>query len=151
MTARRGGIMDEILSYLRLKNRYYGKFLNLSERFLGLAEETRWSELEFLADNRERILNILRYFDCKIAALFQNPLVARADLSRYRNEVRELLDERERIARKIVERDLELISAIDEMKSETISELKKNVETRQQLGSFAPVPPALAGKPIKSV
>lgn len=143
--------MDEILSYLRLKNRYYGKFLALSERFLKLEEDRRWGELEYLTDNRERILNILRYFDCKIATLFQNPLVARADLSRYRGEVRELLDERERIARRIVERDLELISLIDEMKSETIAELKKSVETRQQLGSFSPLPTTPTRKPIKSV
>jgi hypothetical protein len=54
-----------------------------------------------------------------------------------------MMDRRVELAHKIVELDLQLIAKMDEMKTETIRELKRTVETSQQIGAFdAPVPGA---------
>ncbi|MEZ4749702.1 MAG: hypothetical protein R3B54_03465 [Bdellovibrionota bacterium] len=128
--------MDELLGYLKLKNQYFEKFLKVTRQFLQSSDEQKWHDISFFVDNRERILNIIRYFDHKIARLFNAQQMENVDVVRYRPEVKKLLHERERLAKKIVKMDLELISTIDEMKSETIGELKRSMDAKRQLNSF---------------
>lgn len=128
--------MDELLGYLKLKNQYFEKFLKVTRQFLQSTDTQKWNDVSFFVDNRERILNIIHYFDHKIAKIFNDPKMASVDVVRYRPEVKSLLDERERLAKKIVKLDLELISTIDDMKSETIGELKKSLDSKKQLESF---------------
>ncbi len=143
--------MEQIINYLDLKNKYLEKFYSVSKKFLESHIDTKWLEIEFFVDNRERILNIIHYFDQKVASLFKAPEVWGKDLSAYRPRVKELFAEREKLAKKIVDLDLALISAIDEMKSETITELKKTINKKIQLNSFsAAVQPPTLRKPVKS-
>ncbi|MCB0405085.1 MAG: hypothetical protein KDD51_09885 [Bdellovibrionales bacterium] len=128
--------MEELLGYLKLKNQYFEKFLKVTRQFLQCSDEQKWNDISFFVDNRERILNIIRYFDHKIARLFNAQQMASVDVVRYRPEVKKLLQDRERLAKKIVKLDLELISTIDEMKSETIGELKRSLDSKRQLKSF---------------
>lgn len=134
--------MEEVLHYLELKNQYYEKFHNITAKFLAQTAENRWDDMEFFVDNRERILNIIRSFDFKIASLFEAADLAERDLDIYRPRVKQLLDQRAEWASRIVAQDLELISRIDEMKSDTIRELKRTVETSQHVGSFEDVAPS---------
>jgi hypothetical protein len=143
--------MEEILHYLELKNQYYEKFCSMSAKYLARTYDNRWEDLSFFVDNRERILNIIRSFDFKIAKLFGEIDPTALDLSMYRPRVKALLDRRSELAKKIVEVDLELISRIDEMKTETIRDLKKTVETAHQMESFNTVAiPPRSRKPYKS-
>lgn len=128
--------MEEVIHYLDLKNQYYEKFYSLTSKFLVQAEQDHWNEIEFFVDNRERILNIIRSFDFKIAAIFDGLDMSQNEVEAYRERVKTLLDKRAEIANKIVAKDLELIAKMDEMKSETIRELKKTMETSHQVGSF---------------
>jgi hypothetical protein len=130
-----GETMEEVLHYLQLKNQYYEKFLTISQRFLEQANQNKWDELEFFVDNRERILNIIRSYDFKVARAFQKAEI-KGDTEYYGKRVRELLDKRTQLASKIVALDLELITKIDEIKSETVRELKRTVETQHQIDSF---------------
>lgn len=136
--------MEEVLHYLELKNRYYEKFHSITAKFLAQTAQGNWDDLEFFVDNRERILNIIRSFDFKIANLFEAADVSGEDVELYRPRVKALLDARTQWADRIVQQDLELISRIDEMKSDTIRELKRSVETAQQLESFEEVAPSPA-------
>jgi hypothetical protein len=63
--------MEEVIHYLEMKNHYYEKFQTITEKFLQQANQDRWDEIEFFVDNRERILNIIRSFDFKIAEAFE--------------------------------------------------------------------------------
>ncbi len=143
--------MEEILHYLELKNQYYEKFCSMSTKYLAKTYDNRWEDLTFFVDNRDRILNIIRSFDFKIAKLFNEIDPTAIDLTMYRPRVKALLDRRSEIAKRIVEVDLELISRIDDMKTETIRDLKKTVETSQQVETFAAVTMAhRPRKPVKS-
>lgn len=132
--------MHEVLRYLELKNQYYEKFHSITQKFLDQTNQDKWDDLELVVDNRERILNIIHSFDHKIALHFQELNLSNDEMEQYRREVKRLMSIRGEWAEKIVTLDLELISKLDEVKSETIRELKKTVETSQQVGAFQGVP-----------
>lgn len=130
--------MEEVLHYLELKNQYLEKFHSITKKFLDQVRQDRWDDLELFVDNRERILNIVHSYDFKIANRFSKLDVSPAQLETWRGAVKDLLDTRETIAKKIVALDLELITKMDEIKNETVKELKRTLETSQQINSFAP-------------
>ena len=134
--------MEEVLEYLQMKNQYYEKFLSVTIKLLEQARRNQWDELEFYVDNRERILNIIRSFDHKIARVFKDESLSDTEMELYRPQVKRLLQQRAEIANRIVAVDLELISKIDEMKSETIKDLKKTITTESQLSAFTNRTPA---------
>jgi len=128
--------MEEVIHYLEMKNHYYEKFQAVTEKFLQMANQDCWDEIEFFVDNRERILNIIRSFDFKIAAAFEQIDFTAFNPDMYRERVKGLLDRRAVLGNKIIALDLELIAKMEETKSETIRELKRTLETNQQIGSF---------------
>jgi hypothetical protein len=140
--------MEEVLYYLELKNQYYEKFYSTTGKFLESARQNRWEDIEFFVDNRERILNIIRSYDFNIAKAFQVLDLSQQDVHLYRTRVKALLDKRADLANKIVALDLELVSRIDEVKSESLRELKKKVESNHDLHSFSTAP--LSTRPPKS-
>jgi hypothetical protein len=128
--------MEEVIHYLDLKNQYYEKFQTMTAKFLESANQERWDDIESFVDNRERILNIIRSFDFKIAQAFDQVDMGTCDVTFYRPRVKAMLDKRIELAHKIVALDLELISKMDELKSDTIRELKRTVETTHQMSAF---------------
>jgi len=58
------------------------------------------------------------------------------ETKQYKAQVKELIATRQVVADKIFAADLELIGRIDEVKSETIKELKQSLETANQINAF---------------
>ena len=144
--------MEEVIHYLELKNQYYEKFYTITSKFLDQIIRDDWKGLDLVVDNRERILNILRSFDMKIAELFDRLDVQQTQVDLYRSRVKSLMDKRTEWVNKIVRLDLDLIAKIEDVKTDTIRELRRTVETGQQLHSFEENsgPPKL-GKPVKEI
>jgi hypothetical protein len=130
--------MEEVIEYLQMKNHYYEKFYSLTAKFLAQVQKNNWDDISFFVDNRERLLNIIRSFDYKISRVFDESQLSEGALVKLRPQVKALLDKRAELASKIVNIDLELISKIDEYKSDAIRDLKKSVETKSQVDSFNP-------------
>ena len=143
--------MEEVIYYLELKNKYYEKFLSVTEKFLQQVQADRWDNVEYFVDNRERILNIIRSYDFKIAELFQQVDIGSNRLEAYGERVKEILERRETLGKKIMDQDLELIGKIDEVRCETIKELKKTQDTGQKLHSFSTPLPAAKRKLPKDI
>lgn len=139
--------MEEVLHYLDLKNRYYEKFITLTERFLTEARAEQWDRLPEVADSRERILHILRSFDFKIANLFDDLDLGHFHLEPYRDRVKSHFTRREELVQKIVALDLELISRLDELKSEALKDIRSRVETGSPASEDV-VKPVEARKPV---
>lgn len=135
--SKTGVTMEEVIYYLDLKNKYYEKFLSVTEKFLTQVQQDRWDNVDYFVDSRERILNIIRSYDFKIAELFQRVNVDSTRLEGYGDRVKEILERREALGKKIMDQDLELIGKVEEVRSETIRDLKKTQETGQKLHSFA--------------
>ena len=130
--------MEEVLHYLELKNQYYEKFYHLTLKFIDQVEKDQWADIDLFVDNRDRILNIINSFDHKIAKCMQQMHLTDLELRRYKTQVKELIAIRQAVAEKIFAADLELISKIDDVKSETIRELKQSLETANQINAFTP-------------
>jgi len=128
--------MEEVLHYLEMKNHFYEKFYTITKKLLDQVARNDWTDLEFFVDSRERILNIIRSFDAKISCVVEleggklNPQKEDKAL------MNQMMKARKYLADKILELDLQVIAAIDEYKNETIRELKKTVETQQQMNAF---------------
>ncbi|NBX93282.1 MAG: hypothetical protein EB078_00890 [Proteobacteria bacterium] len=139
--------MEEVLQYLEMKNHYYEKFYSITRKFLDQIAQNDWKDLDFFVDSRERILNIIRSFDAKISKVIEQSNASKPVNDGDKMMMNRVIEKKRRIADKIVDLDLQLISAIDEYKNETIRELKKTVETQQQIDSFeknaAPIKPLL--------
>lgn len=133
--------MDDVLQYLEMKNHYYEKFFALSKKFLDQVSMGKWDDLEYFVDNRERILSIIRSFDFQISKAMEGRKVTEDETSQYKESIKTFLGKRTELAAKIVALDLELISRIDDHKSDTIKELKKTVETQQHVASFTKTTP----------
>lgn len=128
--------MEEVIEYLQMKNHYYEKFYEITKRFLDKANQDNWQDLDFFVDNRDRLLNIIRSLEYKIARAFKDAENHGQDIEAYKETVQRLLIKRKEIGERIVALDLELIAKIDELKSDTIQELKKTVETQNQIDVF---------------
>jgi hypothetical protein len=128
--------MESILHYLELKNQYFEKMYQMTLKQLKLCQEGQWDELELFVENRERILNIIRSYDFKIAREFKQIEGEGALLNKYSLDVKKLLDQRKMIAEKIVKIDIEVISKMEEIKNDTIKDLKKTVETNHYMQAF---------------
>jgi hypothetical protein len=132
--------MEEVLAYLELKNRYYEKFYELTRKFTAGTLENRWDGIDLFIDSRERILNIIRSFDFKVATVFEKIALDPDQINEYRHRVKEILERRDLLVKKIVSLDLELMQRMDEVKSETIRELKHSISMTQQVQSFSKDP-----------
>ena len=64
--------MEEVIHYLEMKNKYYEKFFTISTKFLEETNSDQWDNLSFFVENRERLLNIIRSLDQKIARAFKD-------------------------------------------------------------------------------
>lgn len=128
--------MEEVIQYLEMKNNYYEKFLEISLKFLTETKNNHWDNLQFFVENRERLLNIIRSLDQKIARSFNTSNNNEEEMNSYRDTLKRLFERKKALGDKIINLDLQLISKIDTMKSQTIKQLKTNLETTQQLDSF---------------
>lgn len=129
--------MEKVLYYLDLKNNYYEKMYAMTLKQSEKAARGDWADLELFVENRERILNLLRSYDFKIATSFEKEQHRGAELNQYAEAVKILLENRKIWADKIIALDLLLMSKMEEFKNETIRELKKTVETQHQVHAFS--------------
>lgn len=129
--------VEQIVHYLELKNQYYEKFHSMTRKFIESSQKDEWSDLQFFVENRERVLKIIQYFDHKVATLLQAVPSESPEVESHRARVQELMKARYDMGQRILEQDLELISRLEELKSETIRELKKVQDFGQKLHSYA--------------
>lgn len=128
--------MEEVIHYLEMKNKYYEKFFNISTKFLSETNNDQWSNLQFFVENRERLLNIIRSLDQKIARAFKESNASEDEMNSYRESLKKLLNRKNYLGEKIISIDLQLISKIDTMKNQTIKNLKSTLKTHQQIDTF---------------
>jgi soluble cytochrome b562 len=128
--------MEEVIQYLQMKNKYYEKFFSISTKFLEETNSDRWDNLSFFVENRERLLNIIRSLDQKIARAFKDSSTNEDEMNSYRDTLKNLFDKKKSLGEKIIAIDLQLISKIDAMKTQTIKKLKSTLKTTHHLDSF---------------
>ncbi|MFM8314409.1 MAG: hypothetical protein ACKOA8_09005 [Deltaproteobacteria bacterium] len=128
--------MEEVIHYLEMKNKYYEKFFTISTKFLEETNSDQWDNLSFFIENRERLLNIIRSLDQKIARAFKDSSTTEEEMNSYRETLKKLFDRKKVLGDQIINIDLMLISKIDMMKTQTIKKLKTTLKTHHHIDSF---------------
>lgn len=125
--------MSRIINLINQKNHYLEKFYSANESEILNFVAGDFSNLESFYQNREKILEMIKYIDGQIEAASSegNELSATE-----RKEVSEGLAIKDEYVNRILGQDLEILATIEDAKSSIIRELQDVRKTRKAVGSY---------------
>lgn len=126
--------MTRIIQLLDQKNHYLEKFYALGEEALTELSKGQFNDIESFYDNREKILEMIRYIDFEVNEA-QNQITEEVD-SVSRQEVKERLKVKEVYVSQILDQDLSIMSFIEQVKSEIIRELQQVKQAKKAVGGY---------------
>lgn len=125
----------KLVELLDEKNQYLEKFFELNETELHNFADGLFDNVEMFYQSREKILDIIRCID----ALVDDEVTAMTDNAvtpAVRAEIQELMDHKDRLAKQILGQDLQVLSAIEDEKSNIIRELKNTKQSRKMINAY---------------
>jgi isocitrate dehydrogenase kinase/phosphatase len=135
-----------LIELLDQRNHYYEKFLSLSDRQVELLSLGQYQELDDFYEQREKILEIIRYIDNQIGeATAQISEVHPQD----RIAVKERLAIKDNYVARIVDEDLKILGFIEEAKNLIIQELHQITKYRKVVKGYRSQSPG--GKSVDEV
>jgi hypothetical protein len=128
--------MDTIINLLKDKNYHLLKFYQLNETELLNFAEDNFDNLETFYQARETILDLIRCIDRLIDAAsnaHENP----KDISdQNKKEMIMCMAEKNEVVTKILSQDLQILSAIEQAKSNIIKELRQVQGAKKAVGAY---------------
>jgi hypothetical protein len=128
--------MDTIINLLKDKNYHLQKFYQLNESELLNFAEDNFDNLEVFYQARETILDLIRCIDRLIDAAsnaHENP----GQISdRNKREMITCMSEKNELVTKILSQDLQILSVIEQAKSEIIKELRQVQGAKKAVGAY---------------
>lgn len=126
--------MTRIIQLLDQKNHYLEKFYALGEQTLTQLSEGRFNDIEGFYQNREKILEMIRYIDFEVNEAQQE---IKEDIeAAVRKEVKDRLKVKEAYVAQILDQDLSIMSFIEQVKTEVIKELQQVRKARKAVGGY---------------
>ncbi len=116
--------MFRITELLREKNHYLLKFLELNKNEILKVTNGNFDSLDIFYDEREDILNIIQYLDKSIEQSSYSIDSTKITNSQ-KDHIKQLMNKKDKIVKEILEKDLLLISKIEEQKSNIIRSLRE--------------------------
>ncbi len=118
--------MIRVIQLMGEKNHFLEKFMSLNEKQIARMESGNYDQIETFYNQREDLLKIIKYIDAEtnkaqmITKESDQP-VAEAD----RKTIRENLKTKDMYTAKILDQDMQVLSLIDQAKSQIIKELQE--------------------------
>lgn len=125
--------MLRIISLLNQKNHYLEKFYSMNEAELLNFAQNDFNHLDEFYDTREKILENIKYIDTQIH--LENPDIAKLTIEN-KKEISVALAIKDEYVNRILAQDLEILSCIENAKSNIIRELADLKKTRKAVGSY---------------
>lgn len=127
--------MEILIDLMNRKNSFLEKFYTINEAELLNFSADDFDNLEAFYQCRENILRLIKRID----DLLEDHLKSiDTNLSReVKMQIQSCLDRKDDLAKKIVDQDLQIITAIEQKKSGIISELKSVQNTRKLNSAYA--------------
>lgn len=125
--------MLRIIDLLNHKNHYLEKFYSLNETEILNFSKSDFSHLEAFYQDREKILETIRYIDEQIDT--EQTRIFEVNTA-HRREIAEALAIKEEYVSRILAQDLEILSCIESAKSSIIRELQDIRKARKAVGSY---------------
>jgi DNA repair exonuclease SbcCD nuclease subunit len=113
------------IQLLNEKNHFLEKFYSLNEKQLVQLTSSRFENIEEFYNQREDILNIIKYVDSEMARAQNDEIAMNTAISlQDQMAVKECLRIKDIYVSRIVEQDIQIISLIEQLKNDIITELK---------------------------
>jgi hypothetical protein len=114
--------MEELIELFKEKNHFLKKFYLLNLKELKNFSSSKFENLEYFYEQREKLIDILNYIKTKIEKLAEHP-----DLKCYeQNKAIQAIEEKNQtIAKDILGQDAEMLTHIENEKNIIIKELQK--------------------------
>lgn len=123
----------KLLTLYAEKNHFLKKFVEINDREILQFQSGNFDGLENFYQNRERLLEIIKYLDTDIE-IEQNATLKVEDDAR--SLLRELLDEKNELVDMILKQDLEVINLIEVQKSQIIRDLQDLKKNQRGLSGY---------------
>jgi len=114
-----------IITLLEERNYYLDKFSKINERELRLFKLNNFSGIDPFYETRERVLKIIQYIETELSKAEGNLELGFQPSNVQRSKIRSCLTLKEQYIKIIMEQDLEILSQIENYKSEIIKELQE--------------------------
>lgn len=110
---------------LNEKNHFLEKFYSLNEKQLVQLSASKFENVEYFYNQREDILKIIKYIDAELARAHDDEVAMNLAISgQDQAAVKECLRVKDIYVNRIVEQDVQIISLIEKLKNNIITELK---------------------------
>ena len=127
--------MDEIKNLLLEKNELLSKFFKINADEMSSIACGNFDNLEKFYSAREGLLDILEKVD-EIIERKASEVVPGSTNGDQRREIEDMLNAKNEWINKILHQDLEILSAIDDAKSDIIRELSTVRKSRKAVGAY---------------
>lgn len=127
--------MDAIINLLKDKNYHLQKFLQLNETGLLNFTEGNFENLETFYQSRETILDLIRCIDRLVEASASETSHGEVPAN-YKKEVLEYINTKNDLVTRILAQDLQILSVIEQAKSDIIKELRQVQSAKKAVGSY---------------
>ncbi len=125
----------DVIELLNQKNHYLEKFYSLNEIEIQNFTVGNFDNLESFYHTREQILDIIKYIDVQIInsqsvpEFFLNSAIDRKNMQ-------EAIAIKEQYVNRIIEQDLQILSCIENTKSNIIKELQSLKKSKKAIGGY---------------
>jgi hypothetical protein len=128
--------MDTIINLLKDKNYHLQKFHELNETELMNFAEGNFDNLEVFYQSRETILDLVRCIDRLIeaAAVSQGETPQISDQNK--QEMLRTMNQKDDLVTRILAQDLQILSVIEQAKSNIIKELRSVQSAKKAVGAY---------------
>ncbi len=110
---------------LNEKNHFLEKFYSLNEKQLVQLSASKFENVEYFYNQREDILKIIKYIDAELTRVHNDEVAMNLAVSdQDQAAVKECLRIKDIYVNRIVEQDVQIISLIEKLKNNIITELK---------------------------
>lgn len=128
--------MKRVLELMEQKNHYLEKFYSINETALSLFLKDQFETINEFYDQRESILEILKYIDSEITSASAK---TNEESMMSVDRLKEALNIKDLYVQKIIEQDISILSCIESAKNSIIKELR-DVKKGQKVVSAYKVP-----------
>jgi hypothetical protein len=135
------GAVQKLMELLDEKNQYLERFFELNESELLNFADGYFDNVESFYQAREKILDIVRCIDALVddeVVLISEDGVSQA----MRIEMKDLMAQKDKLAKQILVQDLQVLAAIETEKSNIIRELKSTGQSRKAVAAYRSGPAA---------
>ena len=125
------------IQLLNEKNHFLEKFYSLNEKQLVQLSASQFDNIEYFYNQREDILNIIKYIDAELARAHNDEVAMNLMISfQDQTAVKECLRIKDIYVGRIVEQDIQILSLIERLKSNIIKELKTVRSARRAMAGY---------------